>query len=162
MVLWRISNYANLHGTGGLRAAGRWHFAGQPVVYLAEHPAAALLEILVHADLTSLAALPDTYQLLRIEVSETAPVAQMGDDVLPANWRDDLAWTRNAGTEWLASGTSVLLRVPSAVTPYTWNYLMNPQHEHASQLEITFAQVIRHDPRILNLLGGPGTAAPDA
>lgn len=160
MVLWRISNYADLHGTGGLRAAGRWHFAGQPVVYLAEHPAAALLEILVHADLASLAALPDTYQLLRVEVSDAASVAQMGDDVLPANWRDDLAWTRNAGTEWLASGDSVLLRVPSAVTPYTWNYLVNPQHADAAHLEITFVKLIDHDPRLLKLLGGH-PAAPD-
>ncbi len=42
MWLWRISNYADLKGIGGLRASGWWHYAGQPVVYFAEHPALTL------------------------------------------------------------------------------------------------------------------------
>jgi RES domain-containing protein len=142
MVLWRISNYADLRGLGGLRAPGRWHLAGGPFVYLAEHPAAALLEILVHAELASPDDLPDTYQLMRIEVSPRASIAEIGKDALPADWRDDLAWSRDAGSEWLAGGSSVLLRVPSAVTPYTNNYLMNPQHVHADELSITQVSVV--------------------
>jgi RES domain-containing protein len=153
MVLWRISNYADLRGLGGLRAPGRWHLAGHPVVYLAEHPAAALLEILVHAELPSPANLPNTYQLMRIDVRTRASIAEIGNDALPADWRDNLAWSREAGNEWLAGGSSVLLRVPSAVTPYTHNYLMNPQHAHTGELEITRISVVEHDPRILNLLG---------
>ncbi|KAA1001632.1 RES family NAD+ phosphorylase [Paraburkholderia panacisoli] len=65
MVLWRISNCADLKGLGGLRAPGRWHFAGQPVVHLAEHPAGALLETLVHEEISSTGDLPDTYRLLK-------------------------------------------------------------------------------------------------
>ena len=49
MELWRISNYADLSGAGdGLLAAGRWHTRGRRIVYLADHPASALLEMLVH------------------------------------------------------------------------------------------------------------------
>ena len=75
MVLWRISNYADLRGMGGLRAPGRWHYAGQPIVYLAEHPALALLEILVHMEIAGVGQLPDRYQLLRVEVRDDVPVA---------------------------------------------------------------------------------------
>jgi RES domain-containing protein len=50
MELWRISNYADLSGAGGLRAAGRWHSQGKRIVYLADHPSSALLEMLVHLD----------------------------------------------------------------------------------------------------------------
>ncbi|MGH7819352.1 MAG: RES family NAD+ phosphorylase, partial [Candidatus Binatia bacterium] len=46
MTLWRISNHSELKGIGGLRASGRWHTAGRPIVYLAEHPALCLLEVL--------------------------------------------------------------------------------------------------------------------
>jgi RES domain-containing protein len=152
MVLWRISNYADLKGIGGLRAAGRWHFAGQPVVYLAEHPAAALLEILVHLEIGSPAGLPDTYQLLRVEVADDVTIAEMADDGIPANWQDDMAWSQGAGTEWLSAGGSALLKVPSAVVPYAHNYLMNPEHEGAGQLTISMAIQVRHDPRILKLL----------
>ena len=74
MVLWRISNYADLRGIGGLRAPGRWHFAGQAIVYLAEHPALALLEILVHMEIASVGQLPDGYQLLRVDVDDDVPV----------------------------------------------------------------------------------------
>ncbi|AVT78400.1 hypothetical protein RPPS3_43380 [Rhodopseudomonas palustris] len=50
MELWRISNYADLTGTGGLRASGRWHSRGRRIVYLADHPSSAVLEMLVHMD----------------------------------------------------------------------------------------------------------------
>lgn len=155
MHLWRISNYADLKGIGGLRASGRWHFAGQPVVYLAEHPAGALLETLVHAEIGSPADLPDTYQLLRVEVPDTITVAEIPAPAMPENWRDNPDWTQAAGTEWLEAGTSVLLKVPSAVMPYSHNYVMNPEHAEAGSLRIEMAIQVRQDPRILKLLTRP-------
>jgi RES domain-containing protein len=155
MHLWRISNYADLKGIGGLKASGRWHFAGRPVVYLAEHPAGALLEMLVHAEIGSLAELPDTYQLLRVEVPDTVTVAEIPAPELPDSWRDDLTWTQAAGTEWLASGASVLLKVPSAVMPYAHNYVMNPEHAEAAGLKILMAIQVEQDPRILKILSRP-------
>jgi RES domain-containing protein len=155
MVLWRISNYADLKGIGGLRAPGRWHFAGQPVVYLAEHPAGALLETLVHQEISSTADLPDTYQLLKVEVSDGVTIAEIGEDAYPPDWRDDQAWTQAAGTEWLTQATSALLRVPSAVMPFAFNYILNPAHEDAARVEISMAIEVRQDPRILRLLTRP-------
>jgi len=67
MELWRISNYADLSGIGGLRAAGRWHSQGRRIIYLADHPSSALLEMLVHMDRDLL---PATYQLLRVSVPD--------------------------------------------------------------------------------------------
>ncbi|MGV7243507.1 RES family NAD+ phosphorylase [Caballeronia sp. M23-90] len=151
MELWRISNYADLRGIGGLRAPGRWHFAGQPVVYLAEHPASALLEILVHQNLSHSEQVPDSYQLLRVEVPDDIAVAELREADTPENWRADPQWTQSAGTEWLAGGATALLKVPSAILPAT-NFLLNPAHPDAARLEI--AEVIRvsHDRRILRLL----------
>ena len=65
MEIWRISNYADLSGIGGVRAAGRWHSQGRRIVYLADHPSSALLEMLVHMDRDLI---PPTYQLLRIDI----------------------------------------------------------------------------------------------
>ena len=61
MVLWRISNYADLLGIGGMTASARWHTAGQSIVYLAETPSAALLEVFVHLE-TDEDHRPDAYQ----------------------------------------------------------------------------------------------------
>jgi putative toxin-antitoxin system antitoxin component (TIGR02293 family) len=35
---------------------------------------------------------------------------------------------KRVGDDWLESGPSPVLRVPSAVVPYSWDYLLNPQH----------------------------------
>jgi RES domain-containing protein len=145
MVLWRISNYADLRGIGGLRAPGRWHFAGRPVVYLAEHPAGALLETLVHQEIHTTADLPDTYRSLRVEVGDEVAVAQIVEDIMPHDWRADVSWTRAAGSEWLDAGTTALLQVPSAVMPFAYNYLLNPTHGHAARITIGQVVDVRYD-----------------
>ena len=61
MVLWRMNRHRDLTGTG-LRAARRWQ--GRPIVYLAESPAAALLEVCVH---TSVNDAPPKFTLLKIQ-----------------------------------------------------------------------------------------------
>jgi RES domain-containing protein len=152
MVLWRISNHVDLKGIGGLRASGRWHLAGRPVVYLAEHPAGALLETLVHQEIHSTADLPDTYRLLRVEVADDLTVASLDEAALPEDWRQDQAWTQACGTEWLEGGSAALLRVPSAVMPFTHNYVYNPLHDDAAGLTIDVVIDVRYDPRIQRLL----------
>jgi RES domain-containing protein len=69
MILWRISNYADLLGIGGIEASARWHTAGRPIVYLAENPSSALLEILVHLEADE-EDRPDSYQILKVETAE--------------------------------------------------------------------------------------------
>ena len=69
MRLWRISNHASLSGDGGLYASGRWHTRGRRVVYLADHPASALLEVMVHLEIDA-EDLPTHYQLLGVEVPD--------------------------------------------------------------------------------------------
>ncbi len=152
MVLWRISNYADLKGVGGLRAPGRWHHAGQPVVYLAEHPALSLLEILVHMEIASVGQLPDGYQLLRVQVDEDLPIAEIADTDVPSDWRQNPEWTRGAGTEWLQTETTAVLKVPSAVVPFAHNFLLNPVHPAADAVQIVEAMHVKHDSRILKLM----------
>jgi RES domain-containing protein len=152
MVLWRISNYADLRGMGGLRAPGRCHYAGQPIVYLAEHPALALLEILVHIEIAGVGQLPDRYQLLRVEVRDDVPVAEIAGADVPDDWRQNLGWSRGVGTEWLQTETSAVLKVPSAVVPFAHNFLFNPAHPAADAVQIVDALHVKHDDRILKLL----------
>ncbi|AOK21665.1 hypothetical protein WK67_02655 [Burkholderia ubonensis] len=150
--LWRISNYADLKGIGGLRAGGRWHFAGQPVVYLAEHPALALLETLVHLEIASVAQLPNGYQLLRVEVPDSVAVAEIAEHDAPADWRTNPDWTKGAGTEWLQTKPSALLRVPSAVVPHAHNFLLNPLHPAVAEIRVAEILQTPYDSRILRLI----------
>jgi RES domain-containing protein len=144
MVLWRISRHRDLSGTGGLRAAGRWHYAGRPIVYLAETPAAALLEVCVH---TSANDVPPEFTLLKIEGPEIDIPSVRADD-LTEGWRARVELTRDLGSAWLERNESVLLRVPSAIVPETMNYLFNPSHKSAGEFQIVQAIAYPFDPRL--------------
>jgi RES domain-containing protein len=106
MRLWRISDFPDLRGYGGLLTSGRWHTRGRQIVYLSDHPASALLEVLVHLEV-DVEELPTTYQLLAIDISdEVAGHTGLIDQFLPMNWRENLASTRKLGDEWLISGNA--------------------------------------------------------
>lgn len=135
MTLWRISRHRDLRGAGGLRVPGRWHHAGQPVVYLAQSPAAALLEVCVH---TSANDVPPEFTLLKIE-GPNPKVSVITLDGLPENWRSRLDVTRDLGTVWLQKKESVLLQIPSAIVPETGNFLFNPLHPAAKTFRIAEA-----------------------
>jgi RES domain-containing protein len=146
MELWRISNYADLSGIGGLRAAGRWHSQGRRIVYLADHPSSALLEMLVHMDRDLI---PPTYQLLRIVLPPAIAIETVGPGELPAEWRTETIATRDIGDRWLDRATSPLLQVPSAISDQGHNFLLNPAHPDA--VTIVVAEIFKapFDPRLV-------------
>lgn len=144
MVLWRISRHRDLTGAGGLRAAGRWHYAGQPVVYLSENPASALLEVCVH---TAANDVPPDFTLLRIEGPELE-VPAVTESILPDDWQRRLEATRDLGTDWLRKKEAAILKVPSAIVPQTTNILLNPLHPDASRFRIATVFTYPFDGRI--------------
>ena len=145
MVLWRISRHRDLDGLGGLRAPGRWHERGLPVVYLAETAAGALLEVCVH---TAANDVPPSYTLLEVTVPPSITVEAIDLDSLPQDWSEDLEATRAIGSEWLRSMRSALLRVPSVLAPATFNILLNPAHTDSKQIAVTALLEYPFDPRL--------------
>ena len=143
--LWRISNHRDLNGTGGLRAPGRWHDRGLPIVYLAESPAGALLETCVH---TSANDIPPKYTLLEVRVDEAVQFETLDSSLLKEDWPHHLEATREIGSAWLRSRRSTLLRVASALVPVTYNVLLNPFHPGSEHVRIEFAYEYPFDPRI--------------
>jgi RES domain-containing protein len=144
MTLWRISRHRDLSGVGGLKVPGRWHHAGRPVVYLAQSPAAALLEVCVHASANDV---PPGFTLLKIEGPDPK-VSVITLDDLPENWRSRFDVTRNLGTVWLQKKESVLLQIPSAIVPETGNFLFNPIHPEAKKFRIAGAFSYPFDARL--------------
>ena len=144
MRLWRISNYADLSGMGGVRFPARWNSKGHPIVYTAEHPAGALVEFLVHLDIEDF---PATYQLLTIDTGNLPPPADIAPDRLPPGWAGDHAITRRIGDDWLRSAGTLLLRVPSVLVPQAANVLINPLHPDAGRLQVISTERVPLDSR---------------
>jgi RES domain-containing protein len=150
--LWRISNHRSLTGEGGLHYSARWHTAGRPIVYLAASPAGAMIEVLVHLELPE-DELPPSYTLLKVE----APASVVIEEIrVPAkeDWKTNLSTSRRLGDEWLGSANTALARVPSAILPNTFNYLLNPLHRDAKKIRIANATSAAYDPRLLRHLRG--------
>lgn len=148
--LWRISNHQSLTGEGGLRYAARWHSAGRRIVYLAESPAGALVEVLVHLELEE-EELPRSYTLLRVRVPEDLATEQIR--VPPGEtWKANHDLSRQLGDAWLVSRITALARVPSAILPNTTNFLLNPLHPDAERIQIIESTPAEFDPRLLKHL----------
>ncbi|MGA2690096.1 MAG: RES family NAD+ phosphorylase, partial [Candidatus Korobacteraceae bacterium] len=110
MFLWRISNHRTLDGRGGLETSARWHTQGRPIVYLAESVPGALLEVIVHLELSPVR-LPKSYQLLKVEVPDDLSTETLSAADLGQAWVNDETLTRTVGDQWLTSKRSALLRV---------------------------------------------------
>ncbi len=149
MLLWRISNHATLDGRGGLQASARWHTQGQPIVYLAESAAGALLEVVVHLELSPVR-MPKSYRLLKVEAPDDLTLETARAAELAEHWADDETLTRTFGDQWLLANRSALLRVPSAIVPETFNMLLNPAHDQARRLKIVSHREYPWDLRLLS------------
>jgi RES domain-containing protein len=150
MRLWRISTNPDLLGEGGLFVSGRWHSRGRRVVYLADHPSSALLEVLVHLEVDP-EDIPSSYQLLGIDLPDNISVEVVERGELPVDWAEQLLLTRDLGDHWLHEGRTALLRVPSAIVPLTSNWLLNPAHLAAGEARIAERINVQFDPRLFGL-----------
>jgi RES domain-containing protein len=147
MDLWRISKFNSLSGEGGLHYSARWHTAGRRIVYLAESPAGALIESLVHIELNQ-RSWPDYYDLMQIRAPDGIQVETISTPA-EKKWKEFPLVTRKLGDEWLRSRRTALARVPSAIMPNTWNILLNPEHLSAPQITVVQVTRAEFDQRLL-------------
>lgn len=143
MRLWRISDFLTLDGVGGLIAEGRWNRVGQPITYLAESSALAMLEVLVNLEVSEP---PASFQLIELEAPGTLTVGHWPADADPTN----VDLTRDWGEAFLEANAAPLARVPSVVAPQSWNYLLNPFHPEAARVSITAAGRWPRDARLFD------------
>ncbi len=109
------------------------------MVYGAEHPVLAALEVRVHLDLP-FELLPNDFVLLHARVPDNL-IAGIDDP-------PDASQTVTIGNAWLAEGRSAALRVPSMLMPHAWNILINPRHPNASRASIAGIEPFHFDPRL--------------
>ena len=147
---WRIIKQKHVKaaftGEGARLYGGRWNSPGRPMVYTSESRALALAEILVHLESSGPLS---RYVAFRVEIDDGFAADVLSGD-LPRNWRADPAPKRlqAIGDDWLASQTSAVLRVPSAVVAGEFNYLLNPFHPDFAKLQISGPEKFSIDKRL--------------
>ena len=115
-------------------------------MYLAESPAGALVESLVHMELNE-RSWPRFYDLIQIAAPGDI---EMETRNLPAgdDWKRLPSITTGLGDEWLNSKRTALARVPSVIMPNTWNVLLNPEHFAAGQISLVETTRAEYAPRL--------------
>jgi RES domain-containing protein len=133
-------------GEGARLYGGRWNSAGIAMVYTAGSVSLATLELLVHVDNTSV--LP-SFSICAVDFDESL-VELLNPLTLPRDWHQSPPPTslQTIGDDWISRGSSVVLRVPSAVIETEHNYLINPAHSDFKKLVIGSMEALKVDSRL--------------
>lgn len=127
MILYRIARekYADkLHSSG---VANRWNIAYQYVIYSSENISLCAIELLAHTNGIRPAG---NFKIMTIELKEPPSITEVATDILPADWNKLSAYgtTQQIGSAWYSAGKTLCLKVPSAIIPSEYNYILNTMH----------------------------------
>ncbi|MCP4020379.1 MAG: RES domain-containing protein [Desulfobacteraceae bacterium] len=131
-------------GEGARLYGGRWNEPGIAMIYTADSLALSALETYVNV-------VPETplnnYKYVSVSFDEkivkTFEKIPKGWDTHPIQ-----SVSRHIGNNWAYLLESVVLKVPSAVIPIEFNYLINPDHPDFDQCLISIPQAFNFDPRL--------------
>ena len=146
LVKWRFANTA-FDGEGARLYGGRWNSLGTQVAYASESIALATLEVLVHLQVS--AVLP-AYALASVRFPDNL-VEVLDTAILPINWKQFPVSPeiQAIGDHWIKDARSAILRVPSAVVPSAYNFLLNPVHPDFTQVVVDPPEPYELDPRLV-------------
>lgn len=126
---------------------GRWNPPGVSLLYTAEHPALALVEILVHMPQVPYANLP-AYRLFRLEIPDDS-LRVLAAGQLPPYWNENgYSKSQTILAEWMAHPDVLAVGVPSSVMPSGINYLLHPAHDSYQTIRLVAEEDLVIDPRL--------------
>lgn len=149
--VWRITrkNYASdaFSGEGARLYGGRFNSAGYPAVYTFGSLSLALLESLVQ---TNNREFFSSCVYFYADIPESI-IQEYKTEKLPDGWdaKPCEPVSQQFGDEWLSAGKYAVLKVPSAVLPVEWNYVLNPNHPDFSKVDISDENSSPFDDRLV-------------
>ncbi len=149
MRLWRIGSAAFpvWSAEGARLKGGRWNHPGTPAIYASVSYAAAVLEILVHANIGRI---PKGLRHIRVDLPPDAVVETWSESDSPGWDAMPARASRQAGDRWLREGRGLVLLVPSVVTGgMDQNAVINPAHPDVARIVVSEEQPVIWDPRLI-------------
>ena len=137
-----------LQGVGAALTEGyRWNSLNNYLVYTAESRALATLEVSVHLDFSE--DLPTDRFYVEIEIPDDIEILELSIDELPENWdsKPPILETQFIGDDFVSQKNAAVLKVPSAIVPPEFNYLINPNHPDSAKIKVISTQRLQFDNR---------------
>ncbi|MGH6900249.1 MAG: RES family NAD+ phosphorylase [Geminicoccaceae bacterium] len=134
--VFRIASavYPIFDGGGAHRWGSRWCTPGRRVIHTASAYSLALLENLVH---WNAARLPPDMRYVVATIPEQVSRAVLDSEALPAWDRPDYGISRRFGDAWYDEGAAAVLVVPSALSPFEPNVLINQNHPDTGHVQVS-------------------------
>jgi len=150
MLIYRIVHklYTTLFGSG---MQGRWNSAGNKVIYAAESIPLAFLENMVRRQGVGF---NDDFKIMIIEIPENTSVEIISVSDLNSTWRNpnDYFACQPIGDKWYNGRKSLMLKVPSAVMPEAYNFVINTLHADFNKVILAGVTNLVPDERIEEIL----------
>ncbi len=108
--------------------ANRWNLRGQNVIYTGSTRSLSTLELVVRR--SSIVPV-SSYKMMVISIADDDYLfKQIHINELTQNWRTLAAYSslQEMGSKWYITQETLVLKVPSAVIPYEYNYIINTEH----------------------------------
>ena len=109
-------------------SANRWNVNGQFLIYAGSSRSLSTLELIVHQNSVSPAF---KYKVMVISIADEENLfTHLLQTNLPKEWRSMVAYPtlQALGSEWYQNNRSLVLKVPSAVIPKEYNFIINTKH----------------------------------
>ena len=149
MEVFRITKkkYADKFFAPGV--AGRWNEKGEEVIYAASSRSLACLENMVHKSGRGGTL---SYRTMVINIPDTLAIEQVSLKDLPENWNQVslCEHCQQTGSQWYATKKAAVLKVPSAVIPDEFNFVLNVGHAEFKQIKLVDSLPFMFDKRLLN------------
>jgi len=132
MEIFRISDQVYASKLTASGRPNRWNMAGENVIYTAASRSLSTLELIVHRSSIKPTAI---YKMMVISIAdEDHLIKQLYINDLPDNWRSIAAYSQlqKIGSKWYKSEETLILKVPSVIIPYEYNYIINTEHPEFS------------------------------
>ena len=150
MEVFRISKETHATSLSTSGSANRWNTKGQRVIYTGSSRSLSSLELVVHRGAVQSTA---RYRVMVISIADDDYlIKQIQRNDLPANWRSLAGYSglQRIGSAWYNSQESLVLKVPSAIIVYEYNYIINAEHpDFSSKVQLVRTEDYFWDSRLL-------------
>ena len=151
MELYRIvfERYADRLYAPGF--SGRWNNDGQFVIYAGSSRSLASMENMVHK--MGQGVLGAKFVVMILDVPDHLPIKTITQQQLPAGWKLESSYsqTQPLGSAWYETGETLLLKVPSAIVPAEFNFVLNARHPDFAQVKLKIKEPFVYDYRFISI-----------
>jgi RES domain-containing protein len=150
MEVFRISREEYSKKLSSSGTANRWNLKGQNVLYTGSSRSLASLELIVHKGAVKPALV---YKVMVISIADDDYLFKhIQTKDLPVNWRlfAEYSNLQTIGSDWYNAQDSLVLKIPSAVIPLEYNYMINTEHpDFAGKVSLVRTEDYFWDSRLL-------------